>query len=54
MQAREGCECENDEERGGEGASPRGHIVDFYSLSIWLIVSQFLQSADLAGLNARN
>lgn len=31
---------------------PAGRIVDFYLLSIWLIVSQFLRSADLAGLNA--
>lgn len=45
MRAREGCEREVRD----EGASPRD--VDFYLLSIWLIVSQFLRSADLAGLN---
>lgn len=46
MQAREGCERER---RRGK---PAGRIVDFYLLSIWLIVSQFLRFGDLAWLNA--
>lgn len=36
----------------GGGGKPAGRIVDFYLLSIWLIVSQFLRSGDLIGLNA--
>lgn len=36
----------------GRRGKPAGRIVDFYLLSIWLIVSYFLRSADLAGLNA--
>lgn len=31
------------------GGKPAGRIVDFYSLSISVIVSQFLRSGDLAG-----
>jgi len=41
---------EKEEETKGQVSA--GCIVDFYLLSIWLIVSQFLRSADLAGLNA--
>lgn len=46
MLAREGCERER---RRGK---PAGCIVDFYLLSIWLIVLQFLRFGDLAWLNA--
>lgn len=33
---------------GREGGKPAGRIVDFYLLSISVIVSQFLRSGDLA------
>lgn len=36
----------------GAGGKPAGRIVDFYLLSISVIVSQFLRSDDLAGINA--
>lgn len=35
--------------RLSRGGKPAGRIVDFYLLSISVIVSQFLRSGDLAG-----
>lgn len=52
MQSR--CERKRGTTEGNarRGCEPAGRIVDFYLLSISLIVSQFLRSGDLAGLNA--